>query len=89
MQDSQALTAVQVWVCPQQVTSMEELEQVPDAVVHISVAPPEQVAVHVSVAESTGALRPNASRTTLNTPSIPTSFLVDATVPPSASSASA
>jgi hypothetical protein len=42
--------ALQLWLWPQQVTDPALLEQVPVDVVHFSIEPAEQVAVHTSVA---------------------------------------
>ena len=43
---------MQLWVEPQQVTAPGEFEQVPFATVQVNVAPPEQVVVQVSLAQT-------------------------------------
>jgi hypothetical protein len=69
-QVSKALMAMQSWVWPQQATVPLALEQVPVAVVQLSVDPAEHVAVQVWVAETIAGLPHIARNTTVNSPAI-------------------
>jgi hypothetical protein len=68
--------ATQSCVTPQQVTVPLALEQVPVAVVQLSVDPAEQVAVHVWVAESIAGLPHIARNTTVISPAITKALLM-------------